>query len=85
MGGVYSSIFYITDTSGNTHFSGKGILGSNGRFMVVPATIVTSLYVLVSVKSEASSMKPITMVTCGLGGFTWGVFCSNIGGKSKKN
>ena len=79
MGGVFSAVIYIKDEKGFTHFSARGKMGSGGRLFILPGIVMTALYVYVSVKSERSDMSTLTMVSYGLVGFLWGVFCSNVG------
>jgi len=79
MGGVLSSVVYIKDENGNTHFSGKGKMGSAGKFMVIPGLLCSAMYVYVSIESERSEMSQLLMVAYGLSGFLWGVCCSGVG------
>ena len=82
MGGAIASIVYIKDEKGYTHFSGKGKLGSSGRFPLVPALVFSAMYVFVSLKSEESSISPLMMGAFGCIGFAWGAFCEILGGSS---
>ena len=82
MGGILSSVVYIKDENGLTHFSGKGKLGPAGTLMIIPGLVFAAMYVYVSIESERSEMAPLSMVAYGLIGFMWGVFRSNVGGSA---
>lgn len=79
MGGVFSSILYIKDDKGFTHFSGKGKLKIGGRLMIVPPIVFSGLLYYISSKSDASTMSLSTIGTSVLGGFVSGMTCSFLG------
>ena len=79
MGGVFSSILYIKDDKGFTHFSGKGKLKIGGRLMIVPPIVFSGLLHYISSKSDASTMSLSTIGASVLGGFVSGMICSFLG------
>lgn len=81
MGGVFCSVVYIKDEKGFTHFSGRGKMGANGRFLILPGIIWSLMYYYIVVQSqESTNIPPSIIYAYMMSGFAWGVFCSSFGG-----
>ena len=79
MGGVLSSVVYIKDENGNTHFSGKGKLGKNGKLLIIPGLFRSVIHIFISMQNADSDLSPALIALCEGVGFAWGVFCANTG------
>lgn len=85
MGGVFCSVVYIKDEKGFTHFSGRGKMGTSGRFLILPGLIWSLMYYyIVLQKNQQQHMPPSIISAYMMSGFAWGMFCCSFGEKGLK-